>query len=139
MKLKISAIGKLKSGPEQELFTRYMERARSAGTHLGISAISVHEFSESRNANPSQRKQQEAERLISTAAPGGLILAMDEKGKDLTSPQFSRLIADERDAGISELVLVLGGPDGLDASFIRTAKMSIRFGSMTWPHQIARI
>ena len=89
MKLKISAIGKLKSGPERELFQRYLTRSGGLANQLGFSAISLREFSESKNNSPPIRKQQEAEQLISTANKGGILLAFDENGKDLTSAQFA--------------------------------------------------
>jgi 23S rRNA (pseudouridine1915-N3)-methyltransferase len=139
MKLKISTIGKLKSGPEQDLFSRYLTRSRKIGLQLGFSAILLQEFPESRNPSASRRKQQEAELLFSTAGKGGVIVAFDENGKDLSSPQFSRYLGNELDCGTKELVLALGGPDGLDSELLARAKSTLRFGRMTWPHQLARI
>jgi 23S rRNA (pseudouridine1915-N3)-methyltransferase len=139
MKLKISAIGKLKSGPERELFQRYLTRSGGMANQLGFSAISLREFSESKNNSPEIRKQQEAEQLISTTNKGGILLAFDENGKDLTSTQFATMLATERDSGAGELVFALGGPDGLGAELLDKAKARLRFGKMTWPHQVARI
>ena len=139
MKLRISAIGKLKSGPEQELFSRYLSRAQGTGAQLGFPSISHHEYPESRNSKVTIRKQQEAELLFSATDRGNILLVFDENGKDYSSPQFANLLASQRDQGTKELVMTLGGPDGLDRELVDRANFSIRFGSMTWPHQIARI
>ena len=139
MKLKISAIGKLKSGPEEELFSRYMKRSRAAAIQLGFRELSLQEFSESKNATASARKQHEGQLLLSSTKAEGVLLTLDENGRDFTSAQFAEFLSSERDAGTAELVFVLGGADGLDRQLLNKAKVSIRLGQMTWPHQIARI
>ena len=139
MKIGISSIGKLKAGPERELFDRYMKRSLSAGPQLGFSSFAVREFVESRASSADQRKQQEAELILSSAQKGAAICALDENGKDFTSEQFANLLASSRDQGISQFVFALGGPDGHGSNLLQTANPVIRFGKMTWPHQVARI
>ncbi len=77
--------------------------------------------------------------LFSATDKGNTLLVFDENGKDYSSPQLAKLLANQRYQGTKELVMTLGGPDGLDRELIGRANFSIRFGSMTWPHQIARI
>jgi 23S rRNA (pseudouridine1915-N3)-methyltransferase len=43
------------------------------------------------------------------------------------------------DAGISETAFLIGGPDGHGRASMGRANRTIRFGSMTWPHQLVRI
>jgi len=139
MRIKIAAIGKLKAGPERELFSRYIERSRNCGVQIGISQISVREFPESKADNANQRKEFEAKQLISCVINGGKVIALDENGRDLTSSQFSLFLASQRDNGLNELVMVMGGADGLGDELLKSASATIRLGAMTWPHQIARI
>jgi 23S rRNA (pseudouridine1915-N3)-methyltransferase len=139
MKLKISAIGKLKSGPEQELFSRYFKRAQVSGNKLGFSSITHQEYPESKNSSVQIRKQQECKLLFPVENKNSALMVFDENGKDFTSTKFARLLAHQRDQGNNELIMTLGGPDGLDQKLLNKAKYSVRFGSMTWPHQIARI
>ena len=63
----------------------------------------------------------------------------DEKGKDLSSLEFSKLLQDEQDMGTANLAFAIGGPDGHGEELKDIAVRKIRLGSMTWPHQIARI
>lgn len=139
MKLKIIAIGKLKSGPESELFSRYLERARRSGVQLGFSAVILQEYQEDKSATAKQRKSREGIQLMSSVSQGSSLLAFDENGDDLTSEQFAKYIADNRDNGIDEMAFVIGGPDGQGQELLMRANKTIRLGSMTWPHQIARI
>jgi 23S rRNA (pseudouridine1915-N3)-methyltransferase len=38
-----------------------------------------------------------------------------------------------------DLVLVIGGPDGIDEDFKKRAHARIRLSSMTWPHAMVRV
>ena len=63
MKIAILAVGRLKAGPERDLFERYLERAAAAGRRLGLSCA-LNEFPESRAAGAEARKDQEAELIL---------------------------------------------------------------------------
>ena len=67
------------------------------------------------------------------------MIALDERGKTLSSPDFSDLIGRARDDGAKEVVFVIGGADGLDDAVRKRAQRTIAFGAMTWPHQIVRV
>ena len=67
-----------------------------------------------------------------------LIIAMDERGKDLTTEQFAQKVRAWRDAGES-LCFIIGGADGLDPQLKSEARMMLRLSSMTLPHAMARV
>jgi 23S rRNA (pseudouridine1915-N3)-methyltransferase len=60
------------------------------------------------------------------------VVALDEKGKDLTTEQFARLLQ-------QETAFVIGGPDGLDEKVKREAAMLLRLSSLTLPHALAQV
>jgi 23S rRNA (pseudouridine1915-N3)-methyltransferase len=64
---------------------------------------------------------------------------MDERGRALSSPDFARAIAHERDAGRRDLLLMIGGADGIDPDLRAEADRAISFGPMVWPHMLARV
>jgi 23S rRNA (pseudouridine1915-N3)-methyltransferase len=80
----------------------------------------------------------EAQRLRAAIPSGSLVVALDEKGRDWTTVQLADAIRGWRDAAES-VVLVIGGPDGLDPAFKREARLLIRLSSMTLPHALARV
>lgn len=139
MRLQLIAVGRLKAGPERDLFERYAKRLADATRAVGIAGFECREVDEGRARRPEDRQAEEA-RAIRAAVPAGARLALcDERGKSLTSVEFSAEIGAARDQGDAAYVLVLGGPDGLDPKLRAEAHRLIAFGAMTWPHQLARI
>ena len=67
MRLVIAAVGRLKDGPERELFERYRSRLEASGRALGWSPVHTVEIGESRASDMAARQNEEAERLISKA------------------------------------------------------------------------
>jgi 23S rRNA (pseudouridine1915-N3)-methyltransferase len=67
------------------------------------------------------------------------VIALDETGRQMTSLSFAAKLGRARDEGISDTAFVIGGPDGLDPAFLASASLSLSLGTMTWPHQMARI
>ena len=57
----------------------------------------------------------------------------------MTSPQFSDMMANVRDAGNGDLCFVIGGADGLDHELRQQAQHVLSFGKMVWPHMLARV
>jgi 23S rRNA (pseudouridine1915-N3)-methyltransferase len=62
----------------------------------------------------------------------GRIVALDERGKDMTTEQFATLLN-------SETTFVIGGPDGLEESVKKGAALLIRLSSLTLPHALAQV
>ena len=138
MKLYVSAIGRLKTGPETELVARYQDRARKAGKSLGLDGPTMLDYAESRARSADERKSQEADQLLKALPSGCMIVALDEHGKNLSSEAFAKLVDKERNAGTPAMAFVIGGPDGHGQDLLAKAHVKLALGSMTWPHQIAR-
>jgi len=62
----------------------------------------------------------------------GRIVALDERGKDMTTEQFATLLN-------SETTFVIGGPDGLEQSVKKGAALLLRLSSLTLPHALAQV
>ena len=71
--------------------------------------------------------------------PGSELLAFDESGKLFGSRAFASHLVQRRDAGASDLALLIGGADGLATEARERASLVLSFGPMTFPHQLARI
>ena len=138
MKIVIAAIGRLKAGPESELFERYFDLAGKAGRRLGLT-FDFREFAESRAGDTATRKHLEAGALAAAAPTGAGLAALDERGKLLDSRAFASDLARRRDDGTEALTFVIGGADGLDPALVARANLHLSLGAMTWPHQLVRI
>ena len=68
----------------------------------------------------------------SSAFLKGRVVALDERGRDLTTVQFAELLK-------SETTFVIGGPDGLDEDMEKAASALVRLSSLTLPHALAQV
>ena len=139
MRVGLFSVGRLKAGPEKELAARYIDRFAKAGPAVGLDLGRMAEVGESRAGNAETRKREEAAMLEKALPDGAGLILFDERGKSLDSPAFADLLAGFRDAGKRDLMIAIGGADGLDPSLYERADATLCLGKMTWPHQLARI
>jgi 23S rRNA (pseudouridine1915-N3)-methyltransferase len=139
VRLTIAAVGRLKDGPERELFARYAKRFDDAGRALALGPLRLAELPEGRAAKPDLRKADEAARLLKAAADAEAVVALDAKGKAMTSEAFAKWIAARRDAGTKMLAFLVGGPDGHGPAALEAATLTLSLGTLTLPHGLARV
>lgn len=68
----------------------------------------------------------------------GKTIALDERGKALTSVELANRIGGWRDEGIREIRFLIGAADGLSGEERAEADLFLSFGALTWPHMLAR-
>lgn len=139
MRVSLHAVGRLKAGPERELADRYAERFARAGPQLGLEWGGTVETPEGRAKSAPERMREEAEALRAHRKPGSALFLLDERGRDLSSPEIATRIGDLRDGGRRDLLFAIGGADGHDPSLCGEADLLLSFGRATWPHQIVRV
>lgn len=138
MRITVAAIGRMKAGPERELVARYLDRAAGGGKPLALTGFDVIELPESRASSSASRKSDEA-RALRAALPGGIVVALDERGKSIASEALANQIGRWRDDGRPAASFVIGGADGLDPAFVQAADQVLSLSPMVWPHQLVRI
>ncbi|MDX3928338.1 MAG: 23S rRNA (pseudouridine(1915)-N(3))-methyltransferase RlmH [Shinella sp.] len=139
MRIGLFAVGRLKAGPEKELAARYLDRFAKSGPAIGLEMGRLAEIGESRASNAETRKREEAVQLERALPDGGVLILLDERGKALDSEAFARMIGNYRDNGKRDLMIAIGGADGLDPALHARADAVICLGKLTWPHQLVRI
>jgi 23S rRNA (pseudouridine1915-N3)-methyltransferase len=80
----------------------------------------------------------ERERIEAAIPKGARVVALDERGTSLTTVALAAKLKAwplENDA----VVLVIGGPDGLDPAFRQAAHERIRLSDLTLPHAMVRV
>jgi len=60
------------------------------------------------------------------------LVALDERGRDLTTREFSALLAEPT-------TFVIGGADGLDPAIKKKAAVLLRLSALTLPHALAQV
>jgi len=139
MRLAVVAIGRLKQGPERELADRYRGRFDDIGRKLGFRGLDVHEIPESRARDAGRRIADEAAAILALVPEASVLVALDEKGKNIDSAAFAGHLGRWRDESVGSTIFVIGGADGLSPELRRKAQLSVAFGAATWPHQIVRV
>ena len=134
MRLTICAVGRLKSGPEKDLIDDYLTRAERSGRALGLGPVDVSQVEAKRGGGMAA----ESELLSKSIPKGAKLIALDERGKILSSPRFANKLADWRDTGVQNTAFLIGGADGLDPGLRATADPLLGFGKMVWPHMLIR-
>jgi len=126
--LRLIAVGRLRDGPEAELFARYNARLRPR--------FAVTEIPEARGA-AAEVKRRESEALLAALPEGVFVVALDGGGEMPDSERLSRLLERWLAAGRAPCFLI-GGAEGLDATVIARADYVLSLGRLTWPHFLAR-
>jgi 23S rRNA (pseudouridine1915-N3)-methyltransferase len=139
MRLIVAAVGRLKAGPERELAERYRDRVAKAGRAVGLRDIEIVEIRESKATDVSRRVLEESIALANIVPERAVVVALDERGENLDSGALTGVLRSWRDAGRADVVLGIGGADGLGEDVKRRADLRLALGAATWPHQLVRI
>ena len=139
MRLVVVSIGRLKQGPERVLAERYRERFDDIGRKLGFRGLEIHEIAESRARDITTRIAEEAAAILAAIPEKSAVVALDQRGDNIDSAAFARHLGAWRDQSVANTIFMIGGADGLSPDLRRKAKLSLAFGSATWPHQLVRV
>jgi len=80
----------------------------------------------------------EAERMRAAIGPSSYIVALEVGGRSMTTPELAQWLA-QRMAGGKDLALLVGGPEGLDATLSAEADFHWSLSPLTWPHGLVRV
>jgi 23S rRNA (pseudouridine1915-N3)-methyltransferase len=126
MRLAIVAAGIMKDRAQRSLFDHYAE------------GITLKEVEEKRKVKGSELLRREAELIRKAIPKGALIVALDRRGRALTSEELAERLARWKSQK-KNVVFIVGGAEGLDEVLRGEADFVLSFGPNTWPHMLARI
>jgi 23S rRNA (pseudouridine1915-N3)-methyltransferase len=127
----IIAVGKLKPGAQMQLLQHYAKQIRPAPKLIELADAPSNMASDA-------RKRKEAGLFEKHLPKGATIIALDSRGKSLTSENLAQTTSAQAASG-KPICWLIGGQDGLDASLINRADFTLSFGQLTWPHKLVRI
>ena len=124
MKVTLGVIGKCKANsPEGEIIKRYEERMKWS--------LSIKEKDNSNQID-------EAKFLKSCIGNGAKVVVLDERGKNMTSPELAQIVEGWMNNGCSEICFLIGGADGHLEETRKSADLVLSFGKLTLPHILMR-
>ena len=136
MKIVVVAVGRLKAEYARLGCQTFFDRAQRA---LPLKVVETRDAHRRRGMSPDKCKEEEAKLLLAAVPDGATVVALDARGREWTSREFSQWMGARRDDGVSSLVFLVGGPDGLHPRVRKRAHRVWSLGAMTLPHELARL
>lgn len=130
----VCAVGRLRAGSERNLADDYYERFNRTGRALGLGPVTEIEVEDKKGGGMAG----EAVLLARALPEGALIVALDERGRALSSIEFAQMLAQWRDSA-RDVAFLIGGADGIDPALRGRADFALSFGAMVWPHMLVRV
>jgi len=121
----IIAVGRMKNTPYAELWDDYHKRLTTPWS------VSLTELE-------TRTQAEEIKNITDRLKSGGLIIALDERGKSLSSVDFADKMQGWIDTGRTPIQFIIGGADGLGEDLRKRADYLLSFGIQTWPHLMVR-
>ncbi|MCU7552185.1 23S rRNA (pseudouridine(1915)-N(3))-methyltransferase RlmH [Chitinophagaceae bacterium LB-8] len=84
-------------------------------------------------------KKREADTILQLLKPDDYLIALDERGKELTSEELANFIQQRSNESAKSLVFLIGGAFGLDNQVLQRAKFKWSLSKLTFPHQLVRL
>jgi 23S rRNA (pseudouridine1915-N3)-methyltransferase len=136
LKLSILWVGKTKDRRISGLAGEYAERI---GRYCKLTLVEIRDARGSGSAGPGPRMEEEGKRILKALRPGELRVALDERGREMTSVEFAGFLGKALEGCPSGVQFILGGPFGLSEEVREAADRSCALSRMTLTHEMARL
>lgn len=115
---------------------REYARRMPPGTALELVEIKAEARASGKTA--AQMLAAEAARIRAALPKAAKLVALDERGKELSTCSLAVQIEAWKQEG-GPVVFLIGGADGLDAALKKSCALQLRLSAMTLPHGLARV
>jgi len=92
-----------------------------------------------KNLTEEQVKEKEGQAILSWIKPGDAMVLLDEKGVSLSSERFAERLQKKMNAGVRNLVFVVGGPYGFSPAVYDAVPERLSLSALTLTHQMVRV
>jgi 23S rRNA (pseudouridine1915-N3)-methyltransferase len=138
MTIHLICVGTLKERYWRDAADEYRKRLEK------YCALTTDEIKEERVFGPSAAeeaaaKDAEGRALLRRVKEGSYVVALDARGKSLSSEAFAEKLAALPHVGCSRVAFITGGPLGLSETVRTRADLCLSLSKMTFPHRMARV
>lgn len=132
MKLRFIWPGKTKNEHLRELLAEYLKRL---GRFVRCEVIETRSFPGTDRASV----ERESARLLAAVPDNRLMLLLDVEGREWSSPELADQVTRWEDDSVPEIVIVVGGQDGVSSELKQRADKRWRLSRLTLTHEMARV
>jgi 23S rRNA (pseudouridine1915-N3)-methyltransferase len=139
MQVRVVAVGKIK---ERFLTEGIAEYEKRLVPYLKLSITEIAEERRGVHANAGEEAQavgREGERILAAIPDGAFVVALDVRGKEISSEQLAARLHEWQMAGVSPVVFVIGGDLGISGTVLKRAGLRLSLSPMTFTHQMVRM
>lgn len=136
MKIKIIAIGKTNKKFLIDGEHEYLKRIKK---YVSVEKIEIPDLKNAKKLTTEQIRSEEGKLIIPKLEPNGLIVLLDEKGKEFSSVKFSKWLQNHMNRGYKHITFVIGGAYGFSDEVYQKADEKIALSQMTFSHQMVRM
>lgn len=135
LRIRVVIAGKVRERYLREGAAEYLKRL---GPYAKVELVEVQDEPVPERASEkdlASARDVEAERILRAVRDGDYLVAMDIRGKQMSSEDLSRWLQERSLSGDSSLVFAIGGTTGLSDAVLKKARLRLSMGPMTFPHQ----
>lgn len=136
MQIRLIAVGKTDHAAIQTLLEEYSKRL---GFYIKFEMEIIPDLKNSKNLSEASQKEKEGELILKKVQTSDELVLLDEQGKQYSSVDFSDYLQKKMNAGLKQLIFVIGGPYGFSAEVYQRANGKISLSKMTFSHQMVRV
>lgn len=139
LNINIICVGKLKENYLKDAANEYSKRLSK---YCNLRFIEIQDEKLPNKINNSiinEVKEKECKKILENIKKDSYVMALDLKGKQFTSEEFSAKLEDITVNGYSTINFIIGGTLGLTEEVLKSSNELISFSKMTFPHQLIRI
>jgi 23S rRNA (pseudouridine1915-N3)-methyltransferase len=137
LKLHFVWIGKTKDRHCAALTADYLDRIRR------FASYEVRELKEQGKIQTGGDEKRviaaESLKLLEAVEKDDFVVLLDERGREMTSPELAEFISARQRDGIKRLALVIGGFAGVSDEVRQRANFQLALSRMTLTHELARV
>lgn len=139
MNITIISVGKVKEKYLRDAIEEYSKRLKR---YCKLEILEVSDEKTPDNASEKEEiqiKVKEGDAILKHIKDTAFVIALDLKGKTVSSEELAYFISDLGTKGKSDLVFIIGGSLGLSQKVLERADYKLCFSKMTFPHQLFRV
>ena len=118
--------------------TGFQEYQKRMPPHLKLELQEIEPVRRVSKGTTDKAKEIEAKAILAALPKRAYIIALDEHGKQFTSMELAAKVHDFQQIG-SDVVIIIGGPEGLTPEILSKANETISLSKLTMPHPMVRI
>lgn len=136
MKIELMVIGRTGARYLQEGIDGYVKRLSH---YVPFELRCLPDIKTTKSLTSDRQKELEGEMFLAQLQPGDFLVLLDERGKEMTSRDFSAYIDRKMQCVARRMIFVIGGPYGFSPAVYNRADDKISLSKMTFSHEMVRL